>query len=143
MFVVIILIGTGWSSLKPFLNPREKNIFLIVLPLQVFDNIAYIVLGEMAPASAGFATWTSLIHIVDLLCCILILMPIYWSVHHLRQAVEADGKGKSHCCCSVWMVAVQLLIDGCAEDEPYGALGAACDSWCTVLLMPVRQHKKP
>ena len=35
MFVVIILIGTGWSLLKPFLNDREKKIFLIVLPLQV------------------------------------------------------------------------------------------------------------
>jgi len=34
-FVVILLIGTGWSLLKPYLNDREKKIILIVLVLQV------------------------------------------------------------------------------------------------------------
>ena len=35
LFLVIILLGTGWSLLKPFLSDREKKIFLTVLPLQV------------------------------------------------------------------------------------------------------------
>lgn len=34
-FVVILLIGTGWSLLKPYLNDREKKIVLVVLALQV------------------------------------------------------------------------------------------------------------
>ena len=62
-------------------------------PHQVFDNIAYIVLSEMAPGAASFSTWTGVIHAVDFVCCGLILLPIFWSVHHLRQAAEADGKG--------------------------------------------------
>jgi hypothetical protein len=35
LFTVIILIGTGWSLVKPFLNDREKQIILIVGVLQV------------------------------------------------------------------------------------------------------------
>lgn len=34
-FVVIMLIGTGWSFVKPFLNDQEKQIMMVVLPLQV------------------------------------------------------------------------------------------------------------
>lgn len=34
-FVVIILIGTGWSYLKPFIGDNEKKILIIVIPLQV------------------------------------------------------------------------------------------------------------
>lgn len=34
-FVVLLLIGTGWSLLKPYLNDREKKVVLVVLALQV------------------------------------------------------------------------------------------------------------
>lgn len=34
-FVVVLLIGSGWTLLKPFLNDREKKIVLVVLALQV------------------------------------------------------------------------------------------------------------
>ena len=51
LFTVILLIGTGWSLVKPYLNDREKKIVLVVLILQVIDNVALIVLEEMAPGS--------------------------------------------------------------------------------------------
>jgi hypothetical protein len=51
LFTVILLIGTGWSLVKPYLNDREKKIVLFVLVLQVLDNIALVVLEEMAPGS--------------------------------------------------------------------------------------------
>ena len=35
MIVVVALIGTGWSLLKPFLNDREKRIIIIALAFQV------------------------------------------------------------------------------------------------------------
>jgi hypothetical protein len=35
MFAVILLIGTGWSFLKPYLHPREKRLLMTVLPMQV------------------------------------------------------------------------------------------------------------
>lgn len=35
LFAVIVLIGTGWSFLKPFLHDREKKVIMAVIPLQV------------------------------------------------------------------------------------------------------------
>lgn len=35
LFAVIVLIGTGWSFLKPFLQEREKKVIMAVIPLQV------------------------------------------------------------------------------------------------------------
>jgi len=60
MFVVIALIGTGWAFLKPFLSEKERNIFLVVIPLQILANIALVVLEETAPGSQGWFTWVSL-----------------------------------------------------------------------------------
>lgn len=57
MFIVIALIGTGWAFIKPFLAEKDKNIFLVVIPLQILANIAIIVLEETAPGSQGWFTW--------------------------------------------------------------------------------------
>ena len=35
LFTVIVLVGTGWSLMKPFLSDRDKKILFVVLPLQV------------------------------------------------------------------------------------------------------------
>lgn len=39
LFTVIVLIGTGWSFLKPFLQEREKKVLMVVIPLQVLANL--------------------------------------------------------------------------------------------------------
>ena len=57
MFVLIALIGTGWKFVKPFLAKNDKRIFLVVIPLQVLDNIALLVIEETAPGSQFFANW--------------------------------------------------------------------------------------
>ncbi len=63
LFVLIALIGTGWSFVKPFLNDKDKKIFLIVIPLQILDNIALIIIEETAPGSQGWFTWISFLKI--------------------------------------------------------------------------------
>lgn len=35
LFSIIILIGTGWSYMTPFLGDNEKRVLMIVLPFQV------------------------------------------------------------------------------------------------------------
>lgn len=94
LFTVILLIGTGWSLVKPYLSDREKQIVLIVLILQVLDNTALVVLEEMAPGSVEWYTWRDVLHLVDIACCCAILFPIVWSIRHLRQAAGADGKAE-------------------------------------------------
>ncbi|KAL3642529.1 Protein CANDIDATE G-PROTEIN COUPLED REPTOR 7 [Castilleja foliolosa] len=57
LFTVIVLIGTGWSFLKPFLQEKEKKVLMIVIPLQVLANIASIVIGETGPFIKDWVTW--------------------------------------------------------------------------------------
>ncbi|EKX35631.1 hypothetical protein GUITHDRAFT_79631 [Guillardia theta CCMP2712] len=95
LFAVILLIGTGWSIMKPFLADREKRIILIVLPMQVLVNVAMVVVDETPPGTAGWMTWRDILHFFDaVVCCCAILFPIVWSIKHLRDAAEADGKAK-------------------------------------------------
>eukprot|EP00039_Didymoeca_costata_P019675 m.338483 g.338483 ORF g.338483 m.338483 type:complete len:505 (-) comp18435_c0_seq1:125-1639(-) len=92
LFLAILLIGAGYGFIKHALSKNERTVFLIVLPLQVFANIAYIVIEESAEGSAARSTWRSIGLLVDLLCCGAILFPLVWSIHHLREAAESDGK---------------------------------------------------
>lgn len=46
LFSLIVLIGTGWSFLKPYLQDKEKKVLMIVIPLQVVANIAQVVEQE-------------------------------------------------------------------------------------------------
>ncbi len=36
---VVVLVGTGWSYMTPFLRDREKRILMVVIPLQVTSLI--------------------------------------------------------------------------------------------------------
>eukprot|EP00238_Polyblepharides_amylifera_P011587 CAMPEP_0196582350 /NCGR_PEP_ID=MMETSP1081-20130531/38671_1 /TAXON_ID=36882 /ORGANISM="Pyramimonas amylifera, Strain CCMP720" /LENGTH=438 /DNA_ID=CAMNT_0041902889 /DNA_START=78 /DNA_END=1394 /DNA_ORIENTATION=+ len=92
LFVVIVLIGTGWSFIKPFLADREKKVIMVLVPLQVFANIATIILDESGPAVKGWFTWRDIFHLLDIICCCAILFPIVWSIKHLREASHTDGK---------------------------------------------------
>eukprot|EP00903_Cladosiphon_okamuranus_P015463 g14278.t2 len=92
LFVVVLLIGSGWSLIKPFLHNRDKRIIVVVLSLQVLNNVAQIVLEETAPGSTVYLQWRSVLHVVDIVCCCLILVPIFWSIRNLRDASLADSK---------------------------------------------------
>eukprot|EP00198_Chlamydomonas_reinhardtii_P007568 XP_001696905.1 G protein-coupled seven transmembrane receptor [Chlamydomonas reinhardtii] len=91
-FTVIVLIGTGWSYMKPFLGEKEARIIMIVIPLQVFANIAIVITDEESPSVKDWFTWRDVFHLVDIICCCAILFPIVWSIKHLREASQTDGK---------------------------------------------------
>eukprot|EP00471_Norrisiella_sphaerica_P002190 CAMPEP_0184487962 /NCGR_PEP_ID=MMETSP0113_2-20130426/10439_1 /TAXON_ID=91329 /ORGANISM="Norrisiella sphaerica, Strain BC52" /LENGTH=447 /DNA_ID=CAMNT_0026870405 /DNA_START=1 /DNA_END=1344 /DNA_ORIENTATION=- len=92
LFTVIVLIGTGWSYLKPYLTERDKQVMLVVIVVQAMVNVAMVMLDETAPGAIGWLTWRDLLHLLDMLCCCAILLPIVWSIRHLTQASERDGK---------------------------------------------------
>ncbi|KAJ0961557.1 hypothetical protein J5N97_001542 [Dioscorea zingiberensis] len=92
LFTVIVLIGTGWSFLKPYLQEREKKILMIVIPMQVIENIAAVVIGETGPAEPDFLTWNQIFLTVDIICCAAVFFPIIWSIKNLREASKTDGK---------------------------------------------------
>ncbi|OMO96047.1 Transmembrane receptor, eukaryota [Corchorus olitorius] len=92
LFIVIILIGTGWSFLKPYLQEREKQVLMTVIPLQVLENIAYVVINETGPATRDWMTWNQLFLLIDIACCCVVFFPIIWSIRSLREASKTDGK---------------------------------------------------
>jgi hypothetical protein len=84
MFVIILLLGSGWSYIKPKLNRRENNTLTAVVVLQVIANVARIFVGESSPGSMGFVRWSDILAIVDVACCALVIFPIIWSIHKAR-----------------------------------------------------------
>lgn len=92
LFTLIVLIGTGWSFLKPYLQDREKKVLIIVIPLQVISNIAQIVIDETGPYGKDWVTWKQVFLLVDVVCCCAVLFPIVWSIKNLREAARTDGK---------------------------------------------------
>lgn len=91
-FVIVTLIGTGWSFFKPFLSDKDKKIIIVVIPLQIIDNIAMVFVNIDDPGSVGLLTWRNIFRLVDIICCGAVLIPIIWSIKHLREASQSDGK---------------------------------------------------
>lgn len=96
LFTVLLLIGSGWSLMKPFLHMREKRVIMVVLALQILSNLATVVLDETAPGSMYWLAWRDVLHAVDVACCVAVLVPIVWSIRHLKQAADSDGKAHSN-----------------------------------------------
>ncbi|WOL19179.1 protein GPR107-like [Canna indica] len=92
LFTLIILIGTGWSFLKPYLQNREKKVLMAVIPLQLVANIAQVAIDESGPYARDWATWKQVFLLVDVICCCAVLFPIVWSIKNLREAARTDGK---------------------------------------------------
>jgi G protein-coupled receptor 107 len=93
-FVGILLIGTGWSMLKPYLSDNEKRVLMVVLPLQVLANIASVVVDEIAPGSLDYIHWQIVLSLTEGACCVAVLLPTAWSIKRLSSAAPADGKAR-------------------------------------------------
>lgn len=91
-FVVILLIGAGWSLVKPFLSEREKNVMAVVLFMQVLVNLGMVLTEELAPGSRQYVEWANALKVFDIACCCAILFPIVWSIRSMAAASLADGK---------------------------------------------------
>jgi len=92
LFFTIVLIGSGWAFVKHVLSSNEKKVFMVVLPLQVISNVAYIILEESEQGEASHNFWREVFVLIDLICCGCILLPVVWSIRHLQQAQTTDGK---------------------------------------------------
>ncbi|NP_001073515.1 protein GPR107 precursor [Danio rerio] len=92
LFITIALIGTGWAFVKHILSDKDKKVFMIVIPLQVLANVAYIIIESTEEGSSEYGLWMEILFLVDLLCCGAILFPVVWSIRHLQEASATDGK---------------------------------------------------
>eukprot|EP00669_Euglena_mutabilis_P002393 TRINITY_DN13020_c0_g1_i1.p1 TRINITY_DN13020_c0_g1~~TRINITY_DN13020_c0_g1_i1.p1 ORF type:complete len:259 (+),score=121.17 TRINITY_DN13020_c0_g1_i1:174-950(+) len=92
LFLVILLVGTGWSFIKPYLTDNEKKIVLVVIPLMLVDSIAVVIEDTLNEGNAAWATWRDVRRILDVIACCAVLLPVVWSIRNLREATAADGK---------------------------------------------------
>jgi len=69
---------------------------MIVVPLQVLANVAYIITEESEAGQVAYMTWSEIFILVDLLCCGAILFPVVWSIRHLQEASQTDGKAATN-----------------------------------------------
>ncbi|XP_072344765.1 protein GPR107 isoform X2 [Scyliorhinus torazame] len=92
LFITIALIGTGWAFVKHILSDKDKKIFMIVIPLQVLANVAYIIIESTEEGTTEYGLWKEILFLVDLLCCGAILFPVVWSIRHLQEMSALDGK---------------------------------------------------
>eukprot|EP00096_Caligus_rogercresseyi_P014046 TRINITY_DN6590_c0_g1_i1.p1 TRINITY_DN6590_c0_g1~~TRINITY_DN6590_c0_g1_i1.p1 ORF type:complete len:401 (+),score=155.63 TRINITY_DN6590_c0_g1_i1:139-1341(+) len=92
LFFTIVLIGSGWAFIKHILSDKEKRIFMIVLPMQILANVAYIIVEESEEGDANHNYWKDIFILVDLICCGAIFLPVVWSIRHLQESSGTDGK---------------------------------------------------
>lgn len=88
LFTVILLIGTGWSFVKHSLNANEKNVMMFVLLLQGINNIAMAMLSQENVGEKYYGLWSAVMHMVDVICCCIIIVPIVWQVNALEDRIE-------------------------------------------------------
>ncbi|KAJ9469262.1 G protein coupled receptor [Diplonema papillatum] len=80
LFTVILLIGSGWAVIKPFVAQRERTILMAVVPLQVLVNV-FLVVGDEA-VQEGSLMWSRVqfaLHVLDVACCGVVMMPFCWN----------------------------------------------------------------
>ncbi|XP_026215042.1 protein GPR108 isoform X1 [Anabas testudineus] len=111
LFITLALIGTGWAFVKYILSDKEKKIFMIVIPLQVLANVAYIIIESTEEGSSEYNLWKEILFLVDLICCGAILFPVVWSIRHLQEASSTDGKGENPDLNASLVVAFSDLMD--------------------------------
>ena len=90
LFVVILLLGTGWSIVKNFVSKSERNMIFCILVLQAINNIALTVISNENEGDAGYDRWLALLHLVDIICCCAVLIPLVWQVNALEKNAGID-----------------------------------------------------
>lgn len=91
-FITLALIGSGYTFIKHILSPRDKKFIATIVALQVVAHIAEIMMDESTEGEYSMEFWTKLCGLVDLFSCVAILILISWSLKHLQEASNTDGK---------------------------------------------------
>lgn len=92
LFTIIALIGAGWAFVKYMLSDKDKKIVVAAIILQIISNVGQIIVDETEEGQYSHSYWKMIFITVDLLCCGAVLFPIVWSIRHLHDASQTDGK---------------------------------------------------
>lgn len=54
--------------------------------------MAFVIISETEESDVDYTKWKTLFLMLDLVCCGVILFPVIWSIRHLQEASQTDGK---------------------------------------------------
>ncbi|XP_074100930.1 protein GPR107-like [Cotesia typhae] len=91
LFVSIVLIGTDWDFIKRILAEKDEKLFRIFIYLQVLMSLAEIIIEESDDGEVEYKTWRDVFTLVDSLCYGVILLPVVWSIKHLKESANIRG----------------------------------------------------
>ncbi|CAF2118221.1 hypothetical protein HID58_008140 [Brassica napus] len=92
LFMVIVLVGTGWSFLKPKIRGKEKTLLAMVIPFEVVSTIASVVIGETGPYVQNWLIWTYIIFFAEVSCWVAMRLVIVWWMCSLRKTSRKTVK---------------------------------------------------
>ena len=84
LFSIIMLIGTGWSFVRPYLSERDKKLVALVLPLQVIIHVVVAVIDETSEGDASYSSWVETLLFLDIVCCCVVILPTIWNIKQVR-----------------------------------------------------------
>ncbi|XP_058215774.1 protein CANDIDATE G-PROTEIN COUPLED RECEPTOR 7-like [Rhododendron vialii] len=91
LLTVIMLIGVGWTILKPTLHANDKKILAVGVTIQVFASIAHVYTYEIGPSNSNYLYLSLALLLVDLVGFMIVFVPTASSIQTLKQAAKTDG----------------------------------------------------
>ncbi|KAH7848006.1 hypothetical protein Vadar_032711 [Vaccinium darrowii] len=88
---VIMLIGSGWSFLKPYLQREQKQVLAVGISLQIFATVSYIYINDNGPFKKNYTRWNVAFILLDLIGFAMVMAPTAMSIRSLRLSANADG----------------------------------------------------
>ncbi|KAL4352739.1 hypothetical protein GQ457_06G038250 [Hibiscus cannabinus] len=92
LYTLIVLIGYGWSHLKPYLQDKEKKVLKTVIPLQVVAHFALVFIEETHLPIPSKPAWKIVASVLQLICYCTVSLRMFCSIRNLRQAAPTDEK---------------------------------------------------
>ncbi|KAF7142659.1 hypothetical protein RHSIM_Rhsim05G0008200 [Rhododendron simsii] len=91
LLTIIMLIGTGWTILKPCLHANDKKILAVGVTIQVFASIAHVYTDDAGPSNSNYLYLTLALLLVDFVGFTIVFVPIDSSMRTLKEAPKTDG----------------------------------------------------
>lgn len=90
LFTVILLLGSGWSFFQPVLGKKQSRVIVFVFLLQIMNHISMAILTHETMGELWYNRWSNVLHILDIVSCGAILIPIVWQVQSLEETLEGQ-----------------------------------------------------
>nr|GMD95040.1 protein GPR107-like [Ipomoea batatas] len=92
LVLVVLLIGAGWTVLKPFVHKEGQAALALGMLVQIVSSVMYILKWETGLFVDGYFAYTILLFILDFVSCWLLLLPIGSTMRELKRNADTEGK---------------------------------------------------